>query len=221
MIAVLINTQADTDVMTCILDRLEENPDNIVMVNPTRTELESILEEYPNETCLFLGHGSPNGLFRAAGDIDFEPAEDDWYEQGRQLNLWDEEDEFMDVDMYYSGVYRPSRSMFIIDAENVHLLRDREVIGIWCYASEFAAKYHLRGFFTYMFVSNPTEANCLGFQGHTTEEVNEQNVSFCNQINNLIREGVEPQDFIENLHYDDTIDFVHYNYSRMVYNYGY
>ena len=72
-----------------------------------------------------------------------------------------------------------------------------------------------------MFVSNPTEANFLGFQGHTTEEVNEQNISFCNQINNLIREGVEPQDFIDNLNYDDTIDFVHYNYSRMVYNYGY
>lgn len=224
MIAVLMNTQADTDVMGCILDHLADNPDNIVLVNPKRDELESVLAERPNETCLFLGHGSPNGLFRADEDwTTCEPTDDDWYEQGRQLSLWDEEDEYLDFDLYYNSTdhYHKYESMFIIDADNVHLLRDREVIGIWCYASEFAAKHNLRGFFTYMFVSNPTEANFLGFQGHTTEEVNEQNISFCNQINNLIREGVEPQDFIDNLNYDDTIDFVHYNYSRMVYNYGY
>lgn len=213
MIAVHINTQHDTDIMSRLFDNLSENPDNIVLVNPKRSELEDILRSRPNDTCMFLGHGSGRGLFRA--DDDCEPFDnvvdyDDYYE-------YMYEDEFKENDTDSLSRWSP----YIIDEDNVHLLKDREVIGIWCYASDFATRYNLRGFFTYMFVSNPMEARFLSFGEHTTEEVDEQNIHFCKQINNLIKEGVEPKDYIEKLEYDNSINFVNFNYSNMIYNYGY
>lgn len=228
MIAVFMNTQHDTDIMSVLFDNLSENPNNIVLVNPKRSELEEVLRDRPNETCLFLGHGSGSGLFRADDDIEVIN------------NQYSDLDDIMDYDTYYDAFYGDCMDMsgqycldadislgysrmspYIIDADNVDLLRDREVIGIWCYASDFATRYKLRGFFTYMFVSNPMEARYLHFGEHTTEEVDEQNIHFCNQINRFINEGVEPQDFIDKLEYDDSINFVHFNYSNMIYNYGY
>lgn len=240
MIAVHINTQHDTDIMSCVFDKLADNPNNIVLVNPKRSELEEILRSRPNETCMFLGHGSGNGLFRADNDYEGMPKRHNSNNNRTYRNLdCLTDDEPMDYDGYYEPLYGEvygdcyddegfyvynnwgDWTPYIIDANNVELLYDREVIGIWCYASEFAVKHNLRGFFTYMFVSNPMEASCLNFKGHTTEEVDEQNIHFCRQINNFINEGVEPIDFIEKLEYDDDIDFVHFNYSNMIYNYGY
>lgn len=228
MIGVFMNTQHDTDTMSALFDKLAENPANIVLVNPKRSELEEVLRSRPNETCVFLGHGSGRGLFRADDDIEVTN------------NQYSDLDDIMDYDTYYDAFYGDCMDMsgqycldadislgysrmspYIIDADNVDLLRDREVIGIWCYASDFATKHNLRGFFTYMFVSNPSEARYLSFGEHTTEEVDEQNIHFCSQINRFLNEGVEPQDFIENLEYDDSINFVNFNYSNMIYNYGY
>ena len=50
---------------------------------------------------------------------------------------------------------------YLIDSEMVHLLRDKEIIGIWCNASNFAYKYDLKGFFTSMFISNEKECKLL------------------------------------------------------------
>lgn len=245
MIGVFMNTQHDTDTMSALFDKLAENPNNIVLVNPKRSELEEVLRSRPNETCVFLGHGSSNGLFRADDDVE--------YHQSQPADDWLMDDSTIDYETYYDTLYGddmlsdtaifgscadyngqlsfdfddicPNKfsyyTPYIIDADNVDLLRDREIIGIWCYASDFATKYKLRGFFTYMFVSNPSEARFLSFGEHTTEEVDEQNIHFCNQINRFLNEGVEPQNFIENLEYDDSINFVHFNYSNMIYNYGY
>ena len=232
MIIVHINTQHDTDIMSCIYDGLTADNGHIVMQNPTRQEVEDMLKAHPTMPALFLGHGSSQGLFAPQGG-------------------------------------------FIIDENNVELLRDREVIGIWCYARRFGEQHNLRGFFTDMFVSNSGEAGWFGFVGHKDEDeddddfylyededddtceaedddydydwsggmqtylfegwrekaeqriqamqsrIDEQNVYFCNQINNLIKEEKEPNEWIECLNYDPTIDYVFFNYSHMTYLWGY
>ena len=111
-------------------------------------------------------------------------------------------------------------SMYVIDGRNVDLLHGRDIIGIWCYASSFAKRYNLRGFFTYMFVSNSSEAQYMGFGEHTNEFCNEQNVKFCNQINQLITENVNMADWTDKLTHDD-VNFVNYNYNHLRYFYGY
>ena len=111
-------------------------------------------------------------------------------------------------------------SGYVIDPLNVDLLYEREVICIWCYAVIFGKKYKLRGFFTNMFVSNPSEATALGFGQYTEEYCNEQNVKFCEQINKFILENVDMSDWTDKLTHDD-VNFVNYNYKNLKYLYGY
>lgn len=177
-----MDTQQDTHVLDALYKGFSEL-DNIIMVNPTRDEVEATLNEYPNEKVMLIGHGDYFGLW--ASDNDFH-----------------------------------NTSNYVIDGHNVDLLYNRDVIGIWCYASLFAKKYNLRGFFTYMFVSNSSEVLFMGFGEHTNEFCNEQNVKFCNQINKLITENVNMADWTDKLTHDD-VNFVNYNYNHLKYLYGY
>lgn len=47
---------------------------------------------------------------------------------------------------------------YIIDSRMVYLLREKELIAIWCNADEFAKKYQLKGFITGMIISEVEEA---------------------------------------------------------------
>lgn len=102
-----------------------------------------------------------------------------------------------------------------IDSKSVPLLATRETIGIWCNASDFARKHKgVRGYFTDMFISNPSECGWFGYHGHTTEETDEQNVKFSNKISELINEGIDKSQWVDILQEwcDRDIDFVAYNY---------
>ena len=50
-----------------------------------------------------------------------------------------------------------------LDCNSVQWLKGKEVVGIWCYASDFFEKYKLKGFATGMFISEIDEAylNCV------------------------------------------------------------
>ena len=62
------------------------------------------------------------------------------------------------------GLLHPNldSGQYILHENNSHLIQDNRVIGIWCYASEFAEAQHLHGFFTGMFISNESEAEQHG-----------------------------------------------------------
>ena len=53
-----------------------------------------------------------------------------------------------------SGLFGTSWLNYVVDRSIVDLLKDRKVIGIWCFARSFAERYGLQGYFTSMFVSN-------------------------------------------------------------------
>lgn len=111
--------------------------------------------------------------------------------------------------------YHETNNTFIIDSNNVHLLKDRDNICIWCNACDFAKQFSgIRGFFTDMFISNPSEAKAYGFIGHTEKETDEQNIKFCNYIRNLISNKTDLSEWAEKLQglCDKDIDFVAFNY---------
>ena len=117
------------------------------------------------------------------------------------------------------GLMNEDMSQFIIDSSMRDLLCNREIIGIWCYAADFARENGLKGFFTNMFISNPIEAmqhNC-GF--HKEEVIYEQNEKFATAITDLIKAGIPMQEWPESLYEnsDKELSFVEYNYNRLEY----
>lgn len=72
-------------------------------------------------------------------------------------------------------------STYWIDCDSVQYLKQKEVIGVWCYASDFFRKYKLKGFATGMFISEMDEAytNCVNC---TEEDIIESNELFADLV---------------------------------------
>lgn len=118
------------------------------------------------------------------------------------------------------GLLDPTFYDYIIESRDVDLLRQRTIIGIWCYASEFADKYGLHGFFTSMFVSNINEAIEHQVDYLATEEnIAEEFELFCCIINCFIRSELPMDEWVENLQgmCNRELPFVRYNYEALSY----
>lgn len=91
------------------------------------------------------------------------------------------------------GLLNPQLNGYIIDGRVVDMLRKRScIIGIWCYAGNFADKYSLHGFFTSMFISNTDEliphATYRDDINIAQEEISHENVLFAKRLNKLLRD---------------------------------
>lgn len=109
---------------------------------------------------------------------------------------------------------------YIIESRDVDLLRQKTIIGIWCYASEFADRYGLHGFFTSMFISNIDEAVEHRQDYLATEEnIAEQMEIFCRTINCFIRGGIPMDEWVEDLQgmCNRELPFVRFNYEALSY----
>ena len=117
------------------------------------------------------------------------------------------------------GLFSADMHGFLLDRDNVHLLKDRDVIGIWCYASDFARLNNLRGFFTYMFISNAQECSYHRCGNYYNEVVYEQNRIFAEKVRGLIAENKPMEEWVDYLYEscDSSLDFVNFNYSNLAY----
>ena len=108
---------------------------------------------------------------------------------------------------------------YIIDSRMVQFLRGKDVIGIWCNASNFADRYDLTGFFTSMFISNTNELMECGFQtfDNCDEEIMRQNQIFASRINQLLSTNTPSREWatilFDSLNNEER--FVYYNYEAM------
>ena len=118
------------------------------------------------------------------------------------------------------GLMNVEQNGFVVSDQHVEWLKNRQVIGIFCYASDFADRYGLHGFFTSMFISNVEEA--LYYLPHvdTCDKVIEkENKLFCERINSLLKQHVPLEKWPTTLQEmaDISIPFVRYNYETLTY----
>lgn len=105
-----------------------------------------------------------------------------------------------------------------VDTRHVKYLRNKKCIGIWCYASEFAERYDLKGFFTSMFISNKWEASCHGFTAEN-EDIYEETRKFIRTVNQFVKDEVPMNEWVEKLisSADMTKPYVRFNYEALSY----
>lgn len=118
------------------------------------------------------------------------------------------------------GLYNERWDGRLIDSSMVNLLRGKKIVGIWCYASEFANRYDLTGFFTSMFISNVEEYIDCGFSlsPTTTDDINNENYKFAKQINDFIKRDIPMSAWVEKLQSNcSDLNFVKYNYEALYY----
>ena len=88
-----------------------------------------------------------------------------------------------------TGLYDLRYGLVIRDSDAELLLDRPNLIGIWCYASDYARTHRLKGFFSGMFISEAPEALELGVRA-TAEEIDRQARDFARRFGELLREGV-------------------------------
>lgn len=88
-----------------------------------------------------------------------------------------------------SGLLNKDWNGYVVDSRIVDMLRKRScIIGVWCYAGNFADRYGLHGFFTSMFISTPEEAAECGYPEADPEDITRENRLFSKRLNKLLKE---------------------------------
>ena len=119
------------------------------------------------------------------------------------------------------GLFGYDPNTMAIDKDNVNLLFGRIVIGIWCFAADFADVHNLNGFFTSMFISNTQEALMFNMYKNLHEEdLPEENKRFSDEINKMIRTEAPLCRWVELLQEGchRKIPFVRFNYEALYVN---
>lgn len=117
------------------------------------------------------------------------------------------------------GLFSHDFKDMLIDADSVPHLVNREMIGIWCYASNFGIAHNLRGFFTYMFISNQQECVINRCGWYEDSVIFAENRLFAERVNELIRNEIPMDKWVEILYESRNADlpFVEFNYRNLSY----
>ena len=105
----------------------------------------------------------------------------------------------------------------VLGDSDAELLKDRpNLVGIWCYASSYAYKHGLKGFFSGMFISELPEAIVNGVDA-SAQEIDDDAWNFAIRFGLLLRGGSTLEETAEVLMdscYMDS-DLTVFNYSRL------
>ena len=118
------------------------------------------------------------------------------------------------------GLLNADMNGFAVGSEHAELLRNRPVIGIFCYAADFGDRYGLHGFFTSMFISNMTEAIYEQKDANADDEtIAYQTKLFCDRIHMLIESKTPLDKWVDILQSqaDLSLPFVKFNYEALTY----
>lgn len=117
-----------------------------------------------------------------------------------------------------SGLFNTDWNGELVGANEVDMLRKRNVVGLWCYAGNFADKYKLHGFFTSMFISNIDEANQL-LVPSTPEIILEESIKFNKLVNKLLRSHTPYSKWVDFIQSNITPNcpVARYNYEALCY----
>lgn len=114
------------------------------------------------------------------------------------------------------GLYNENLEEYCVNKDTVPLLKNRFVIGIWCFAAEFADIYNLRGFFTSDFISNKEEFfDKFLTDNISDEEIIDRNKNFSYLLSNLIKNDIDPSSWISSIQKEANSPIERYNYEAL------
>lgn len=76
---------------------------------------------------------------------------------------------------------------YAFSKEDIPRVKAKNIIGIWCHASDFSRLTECRGFFSSMFVSNSNEATYVGIYGVSDKQITDSEILFCRRVNELLK----------------------------------
>ena len=102
---------------------------------------------------------------------------------------------------------------WLIDSGLLYLLREKELVAVWCNADMFFEKYKLNGKYTGMIVSDFDEAMQFGLFTATDEQISHSNVLFAESI----KKSIDSDEFVNETlkHYVGESSVIDFNQSNI------
>lgn len=102
---------------------------------------------------------------------------------------------------------------WLIDSSMVYLLREKEIVAIWCNADVFVKKYNLKGKYSGMIISEFEEAMYMGVWNTNSKEIEDSNVLFAESI----KKSINSDDFVNETlkHYVGESNVIDFNRSNI------
>ncbi len=125
-----------------------------------------------------------------------------------------------------TGLWMPHKNIrnpyfpfaYAFSEKDIPLIKAENIIGIWCYASQFAQRCNLRGFYTSMFISSPYEAELMGVKALPEDEITRSEELLCTRINTFLKEGIPLCEWKERLQAEKlNNDVERFNYDGLIY----
>jgi hypothetical protein len=91
------------------------------------------------------------------------------------------------------------KGMYILHENNVHLIKAKNVICVWCYAANFCETHNLHAFATSMFISNANEAYDYSIYGYSDEQIRDNSKRFDCELGDLLDSKVPLNEWCERL----------------------
>ena len=117
-----------------------------------------------------------------------------------------------------AGLLDKRFGLIIHDEDACILVNRPNLVGIWCYAADFARKHGLQGFFSGMFISEEREAIEHGITT-TIIEINNKSVDFAQRFGRMLYMDIPLKDIAAEMmsiqHRD--CDLTEFNYSRLTF----
>lgn len=103
---------------------------------------------------------------------------------------------------------------FAFSYKDIPYVKAKNIIGIWCHASDFSRTFDVRGFYSSMFISNSGEAHFEGVEGVDDSAITKSEKLFCKRVNKLLKaktplsewvgilQGYTPSNAVEEFNYN-------------------
>lgn len=113
------------------------------------------------------------------------------------------------------GLYGHNRVM--INSTHVEFLKDKQLIGIWCFANKFFETHGLLGIYSGMIISEPMEAVVFNVP-YTHQNINESNTLFTKAVTQSIT-STTPIEVFRNMYRSDSNPVMIYNQDNFFHAY--
>lgn len=98
-----------------------------------------------------------------------------------------------------NGLFYPDFDGYAVNDSNYRLIRARNLICIWCFASEFCMRHRLHAFASSMFISNVSEAMMNGIYGYSPLQIDQNATRFYTEVNGMLKDKTPLTEWVDKL----------------------
>ena len=102
--------------------------------------------------------------------------------------------------------------------KDISSVKAKNIVGIWCHASDFSRTFDVRGFYSSMFISNSHEARWEGINCDD-DTITKSEILFCERVNKLLKENIPLNRWVDILRDNKLTNRVEeFNYGGLFYH---